>query len=135
MHRSARRTAPRESLRALQKLFRKRKTLARARGFFEVSKLFAYLPVGQVLEIIFTFCTVKVGCDPEAPAPEEPVPVPVEEPAPVEEADEPDAPLELPDAAPLPSDPVRRTSCPTCSVNLEVSPASCQVFPVVSVSV
>jgi len=93
------------------------------RGFGKSSQL-VYLLAGQLLEIIFTFCTVKVDCD---PAPEEaPAPLEADEPA----ALDPPAP-----ADPAPSDPVRRTWWPTCSVNLEVSPASCQVFPAVSVSV
>jgi hypothetical protein len=54
------------------------------------------LLVGQLLEIILTFCTVKVFCDPLAP------PAEADDPAP--------APLVLPAADPAPaSDPVRRT--------------------------
>jgi hypothetical protein len=64
------------------------------RGFYKKGRSFVYLPVGQLLEIIFTFCTVKVDCDPAEPL------------APAE-ADEPAAPAPL--ELPLASDPVMRT--------------------------
>jgi hypothetical protein len=114
VHRPARWTSSRKSVNAFLPA---KETLAQLRGFYKAQR-FGYLPLGQLLEIIFTFCTVKLDCDPEAP----PAPADADEPA-------APAPLELPPA----SDPVMRTSWPTCSVNLEVSPDSCQVFPAVSV--
>jgi hypothetical protein len=52
--------------------------------------------LGQLLEIIFTFCTVKVDCDPLAPPAEadDPAPAPL---------------LALPAAPPPASEPVIRT--------------------------
>jgi hypothetical protein len=88
----------------------------------------SYFVLLQLLEIIFTFWTVKLGEE------EDPVaPVAEEEPAPgccapevelVPEADEDPAPMALEeDADPLSVlDPVIRTSCPTCALSLEVSP-------------
>jgi hypothetical protein len=74
------------------------------------------LVVGQLLEIIFTFFTLKVCCDPEAPA------------APEEAELDPAAPLLLglapAEADPDVGDPVMRTSWPTWSLSFEVSPAS-----------
>jgi hypothetical protein len=54
-------------------LISKRKPLRLGAGAarFLLRFLSYLLPVGQLLEIIFTFCTVNVGCDPE----EEPAPV------------------------------------------------------------
>jgi hypothetical protein len=59
----------------------------------------AYLLAGQLLEIIFTFCTVKLGCDPAAPPEADDPPAEADDPAPL---------LALPDAPPA-SDPVSRT--------------------------
>lgn len=60
------------------------------------------LVVGQLLEIIFTFLTLKVCCDPEAPIPPE-----------VEEVDPAAPPLGFapaaPEADPDAGDPVMRT--------------------------
>jgi len=96
------------------------------------------LVVEQLLEIIFTLLTVNV---------------PDELPAPLAEglAAAPALPLTLPAALPeaeplglleapvevllLASDPLSRTWWPTWSFNFDMSPASCQVFPVLSVSV
>lgn len=83
------------------------------------------LPAGQVLEIIFTFSTLNVLCAEEA-----------EDPMLELEDEEPalllgfDAELLLGlealalSPAPFPSEPVIRTWWPTCSLSLEVSPAS-----------
>jgi len=55
-----------------------------------------YFEVGQLLEIIFTLLTVKLDCDPEAPAPAD-----AEAPAPLLGLEEP--------ALALLSDPMMRT--------------------------
>jgi hypothetical protein len=96
-------------------------------------------PVEQVLDTMLTLVTLKVLCDEEEPLPEE-------EPLAPPEADPPAPalpemlplvfpPLELLLPMPLLSDPIMRTWWPTWSLNFEVSPASCQVFPLVSVKV
>jgi hypothetical protein len=82
------------------------------------------LGLGQLLEIIFTFFTLNVGCELE----EDPAPLGADAAAP------PAAPL-LGLAEALASDPLILTWWPTWSPSLEVSPASCQVFPVESVNV
>ena len=96
-----------------------------------------YLPVGQLLEIIFTLVTVKV------PEPEELAPAPLLMlPAALPPAVEPLAPalpeaelgLELVSEAAA-CEPLSRTWWPTWSLNFEVSPASCHVLPLLSVRV
>jgi hypothetical protein len=103
------------------------------------------LVVEQVLEIIFTFFTLKVDWDPEeeepAPVALEPLLLPDELPMlPLELGELPVLPLlelgELPmlpllepEAEPLLSVPIMRTWWPTWLLSFEVSPASCHVFP------
>jgi hypothetical protein len=79
----------------------------------------------QLLEIIFTFCTVKLGDEDDPEVEEAPAPgccAPEAELLP--DADEEPAPMPLEeDADPLSAlDPVIRTSWPTCALSLEVSP-------------
>lgn len=72
----------------------------------------------QVLATFFTFVTLKVWL----PAPEL-VPELALEPAVLEPAPA------------LEDDPLMRTSCPTCLLNSELSPCSCQIMPEESVRV
>ena len=99
---------------------------------FRVSGLCYFVPVGQVLEIIFTFSTLNVLWAEEA---EDPV-LELEDAEPALLPGLAAEPLgllaELPlglealalSPAPLPSEPVIWTWWPTCSVSFEVSPAS-----------
>lgn len=79
----------------------------------------------QLLEIIFTFFTVKLGEEEDPVAEEEPASgccEPEVELDPEAELEPAPMPLEA-DADPLSElEPMIRTSCPTCALSLEVSP-------------